>query len=279
MDKHQFSDRDYYYPDSPLHCKDNQCQKCEDALCNDEYKDKAIDRCQNCKVWRWRFVEGNDLIVGDWFDTAEEAEEANQANIDRNVKKEVDTLRINTIHTEMIHKFAHNKKRAKMSKEKKKEASNIGKYFKEEEVQLTSLVRSSEASMVGNSERSHVNQNEEKATTVRMITPKKNEHKRGVPCLYCGDLDCHNNKFGRYLYEVCAGLVQTKDDNNNAVKMETEHIETLFRQRYHVLAEWDAFRLHGCNDFEHRNTHKMELPECVKNGYFYSVQYLMRKSG
>ena len=82
---------------------------------NNKYKDEGYKCCTNCKVWRWRFVEGNELVVGDWFDSAKEANDANQKHIDRTTKKEVDTTRINTSHAELIYKFTHVKKKAKKS--------------------------------------------------------------------------------------------------------------------------------------------------------------------
>lgn len=289
MDKHTYSDRDYQYPTYPVFCKKQQFTKCEDAVCNNEYKGKEVERCPNCKVWRWRFVEGNDLVVGDWFETAEEADEANQLHLNQDAMKHIESTRISNITSEMIYKFEHMKKKARKSEEKKKqEGRKLDQFFKKEledfplhtfePIQTTVATGSTctypdaVASVVS----SNIDMNADKKVSVAgMIVTPKNEMKRKSECMYCGNENCHNKKFGKYLYLLCSDLL--KKNKKAGVKTEVEHIEMLFRQRYHVLAEWDAYHLYQCEEFEQKNDRKMEMPECMKNGYFYSIQYLMRK--
>ena len=280
MDKHTYSDRDYHYPDSPVHCKNIQYQRCENALCNDEDKDNDLQRCENCKVWRWRFVESNHLVVGDWFETAGEAEDANQSSIDRHAKKEVNAYRINTSHAELIHKFNHMKKRVKKSNERKREGGTLDVYFKEEGVfdsgtNVPAVASTICQGVVENIGSSDISTYQDKT----VVTP--NNNRKQVECLYCGNTHCHNKKFGKYLHHVCIDMV--RKNSKRGIKTEDKHVKKMFRQRYHVLAEWDAFHLHGCTDVQQSDTNKMEMPECIKNGFFCTtvehVEQMLMKEG
>ena len=167
-----------------------------------------------------------------------------------------------------------------MTKEIKEEKQRLDGYFNRDEMEVGNGDRISVSSTTsvfnhpGVAKLVDTTTPTQKTTNIQMVTPE-NKRKQ-VQCMYCGNEYCHNQKFGKYLYQVCADwLGKNKKDG---IKTEYDHVERLFRQRYHVLAEWDAFHLHNCDEFEQRSVHKTELPECIKHGYFSSVEHMMKKT-
>ena len=116
MDKHEYSEQYYVYPDSPIYCKEQPFIKCKDADCNNKEKIKEVVRCEHCKGWRWQFVTKNNLDIGEWFASASEADDANGKDIERHALKQYNTLRINNTHTAMHLKFKHMKEIAASEK-------------------------------------------------------------------------------------------------------------------------------------------------------------------
>ena len=119
MSKESLTESDYTYPDSPIYCLNNN-QKCHDSNCNEEFNNKSITKCVNCQIWRWRFVQNNSLVVGDWFMSAAEADNAKQKEIERTAEKEMNKTMINNSHSEMVYKFQHMKKRISLYQGEKK---------------------------------------------------------------------------------------------------------------------------------------------------------------
>ena len=89
MDQHEYDDKYFTYPDSPVYCTKTPFVKCVDSNCNDDEKYKVVDKCANCQVWRWRFVQANNILPGDMFLNAAEAESANEQDIKRTAQKKL----------------------------------------------------------------------------------------------------------------------------------------------------------------------------------------------
>ena len=98
------------------------------------------------------------------------------------------------------------------------------------------------------------------------------KEKKQTSCRYCqihGN-ECHNDRYGTYLYRVCIDAL--KGDNYYGVKHDLETYENMFRQRYHVLAEFEAFKDHGDLELEYADEKKRELTECLKDGWYHKMR-------
>ena len=283
MDNPRHSERVYRHPDSPVFCKNTKFAKCKDSYCNNEHKDKKTERCDNCKVWRWRFMKSNELDVGHWFDNPEDADEAYQKHIEMSAKKQSNINRINNSHSEIIHKFAHMDKKARISIAAKAKTQKLDKFFRPLRpsflnlncslVTTTNPLNHSHCTSIGIRSPDHMKYHN-KLTAVS-VSPNIKK-KRGTKCVYCENEHCHNKTHGKYLYSACCDLFEK--NKKSGIKTEMESFEMIFCQRYHILAEAEEFELYGCTDFEHHNTNKMDLPECVKNGYFYKMKNVIKNS-
>lgn len=276
MNKESLTESDYTYPDSPIYCLNNN-QKCHDSNCNEEFNNKSIAKCVNCQIWRWRFVQNNSLVVGDWFMSAAEADNAKQKEIERTVEKEMNKTMINNSHSDMVYKFQRMKKRISLSQGvKQKSRRKIDSYYKPGTITCHKDTKSQISTNSSSSTYS-------KCSESRNITPdtnKKNKknlvtnlQKKTNTCPYCRkDISngCHNSKYGLYLYQLCMKLY--KDNKKSGVKHEIESYDLIFRQRYHILAEFDAYNEYGILELEYDNLKKRELTECLKEGYYHRMK-------
>ena len=127
MDKHEYSQQYYTYPDSPLYCKNDKTVFCEDSKCNDAITySKVKNKCIDCQVWRWRFVVANECVVCEWFDNAAEADLANKNCIKQSTDKALRATRLVNFDQGMIHKAEHMRSKCKNSGTKR----SINEYFK-----------------------------------------------------------------------------------------------------------------------------------------------------
>ena len=271
MDKHTYSERDYTYPNSPLYCQNKQYLKCEESDCNDEYRYKDVSKCMNCQIWRWRFVENNSLVVGDWFISAEEAENANLKDIEQTAKKLYQTTKICNAHSAMVYKFEHMKKKSKKHKAYKSVKHTLYDYVKPQRV----VSHINKVTAQRSIQDVHQSSNCEKA---KITTPDNASHNKKTVvtdsveemCSMCRSKECHNRKYGPYLYRLCLNIF---DENANmGVKQEMESFTMMFGQRYHVLAEYESFQLNGMVELEYMDVKKRALPFCLKDGYFQKMK-------
>ena len=98
------------------------------------------------------------------------------------------------------------------------------------------------------------------------------EEKKHTSCRYCQIHSnvCHDERYGNYLYRVCIDAL--KGDSYYGVKHDLETYENMFCQRYHVLAEFEAFQDNGELELEYADEKKRELTECLKDGWFYKMR-------
>ena len=266
MDKHEYLDRDYHYPTSPVYCKNKSYLKCEDADCNDQDKYKHIKKCLHCQIWRWRFVETNELVVGEWFLSANEAEYANEKSIERSVLKEEKIRKINERDRFMVSKFKDIAKKAKMS-------NGIYPYFnktpspKHKPSKIASspiALYCAQTDMIPSTITEHNN----KTSGMVSVSPKKR-------CVHCNSYQCHDEQFGPYLSTLGQAIFK-KEEYKTGDKTDMEMIDSILRQRYHVLAECDSFNSTGNVEFEYKNC--MDLPECIKTGHHFRLMSSIRKT-
>ena len=92
-------------------------------------------------------------------------------------------------------------------------------------------------------------------------------------CVLCHNSidNCHNSKFGHYLYSV--GMKMYNDQKEKGDKIDVGMIDRMFSQRYHVLAECDAFNYydHDTLELEYACGNKRQLPHCVKDGFHFKL--------
>ena len=91
------------------------------------------------------------------------------------------------------------------------------------------------------------------------VTPRTEDGR----CKYCNSVRCHNEKYGPYLGDF--GLEIFARDFKRGVTTEPCIIDTMFRQRYHILAECERYNEMGGSeiDFEFDDTSKMDDEEII----------------
>jgi hypothetical protein len=90
-------------------------------------------------------------------------------------------------------------------------------------------------------------------------------------CLFCGNKECHDIKYGAYCRNVCVGFIKDKTNRNVC----RSKLFEVFQRTYGCILNWEHHKKKGNNLHESVSIIN-EVPECMMNGSY--TQFLIQYS-